>query len=229
MSQDEALDKIGRYSRRLFFLAEKLSYPNVFLDETYEKMKKFEGTHVSEQEKARTGEFIKILHDQLVIHLFSLIEIKKELDATLEVLGKEDLVYSLRFMWEPISHMENKIRRWRNLVLAHEKFQFKKFMTLKKIDKEYYETVPKIFFVSRLAVYYIEALLINLKTEMFLEIHNELEERKKSKEFFIFKHFEENNKKIKNIVDKTKMELGKKNYDFDIDSLYDIIKKTTIE
>ncbi len=228
MSIDEALEKIGKYSRRLFFLVEKLSYPNVFLDETYERLKKLEGTHVTEQEKRKTGEFIKILFDAVVVHLYSLVEIKEDLNTALEAVGKKDLNDSLKLLWNPIDQMETKIRKWRNLMLAHEKFQFKKFMTLEEIDKEYYETIPRMFFASRLAVYYIDALLINLKTEMFFEIHEELERRMKQRQFFLFQHFEEDNKKIKELVEKTKSELRKREYDANIDSLYDIVKRTTI-
>lgn len=226
MSEIDPSEKIGIYARQLFFLAEKLAYPNVFLDQIFEKLKQMEkDSLIDEVELRRSGELIIILLDKVVVHLYSLIEIKKKLNDTLKKIGREDLDYSLRFLWKPVEDMENKIRMWRNYIVAHLKFQFHKFRTLPEVDPEYDKTVPRMFFVSRLACHYIDALLVNLKIEMFIEMTKEVEERRKEKQFFVFMDFEEKNKEVEKILEKTKMELRKNRYDDQIGLLYGEIKK----
>lgn len=109
----------------------------------------------------------RILFEYNVVNLYSLIEIKPTIDEELKKLGMEKLADSLHESWQIIEKQKNRIKKYRNLFVAHSKINIETedYPMLEKFDKSFLDAIKDISLAAKCGLIYISPIIYSLEDE----------------------------------------------------------------
>lgn len=147
---------------RLNTIAYRLSWANFILEKTLLEIPKYEIKNAPQSlDKKKNDAILLILFEYIILNIDQLIDIHPTIARLIKEESFIDLIKSLNKIWKPIQEGASKIRKWRNLHVAHSGESVSEYMNPSLLDPDYFETQKEIFHFSRLATFYIEGIFEN--------------------------------------------------------------------
>lgn len=169
-SNSQPFTDVEKLVLELNLLLNRFSWSNEIIE--YNMMiwyNEYQGTEVTSEKNQKLHIFSRmgrILFDYDVLNLYSLHEIHPMIIQQLKMMDSYELEKSLKDCWAPIECEKDRIKKYRNLFVAHSKYSAKDFFLIEEFDPSYSDANKKISLAAKCALFYISPILSHLELEL---------------------------------------------------------------
>jgi len=156
---------------QLNHISYRLSWANIIANEITSQLEIVGLKSNPEKSAEKLRAKSKMCLDYMFLNLHHLFEIHdNKLGKVIHEIGFDELIKSLKPLWNEIESLRDKIKLWRHNYVAHSTSQATDFKIFEEIDPDHRETIQKVFFVSRIACIFIHTIFENLPSDYRLSI-----------------------------------------------------------